>query len=190
MRLLSQLRPSLKAALLVSSVLAVVVLPLVFHRSDHPTVGPYSRGYALALLAAAVLIGVVATMVARQCGRRDDLIPAYALVAAVAGIGATLALGEAALRWRAPDAFASHREWGSEKSIYFGFHPRAGHAWSNAGARYATDRWTFRRHATEPDWADRPPGRARCACSSWASPPRSATASTTTPPGPTSSRRR
>jgi lysophospholipase L1-like esterase len=152
-----QLRPGPKAALLVSCALGALALPLLFHRSEHPAIGPYGRGYAVALTAVAAAIVAVALLVARACRRRDDLMPAYALLVSVGGLAGALALGEAALRLRAPDAFASHREWGSERSIYFGFHPKPSHAWSNAGASYATDRWTFRRHATEPDWAERPP---------------------------------
>jgi len=124
----------------------VLLMPLAFHQSPEPVLGPYGALYVALIATLAAFALAITLAVARACQRRDNLVPLAAATGVIAIVLLVAALSEIALGFslRDRDTFAEYQRWGHRKSLIFGFEPRPNRNWTGAGARYSTDAYGFR----------------------------------------------
>jgi lysophospholipase L1-like esterase len=135
--------------------LALLVLPLFFHRSSDPAYGAYSARYLALLVGVCAAAGTTALAVAWACRRSGGTAPAWGLVLSLAAAVFTCGALEMVLSYRLSrtDTFAQYSAWGHKRSMLFAFEAAPNNTWVNAGATYSTDEFGFRTHARGP-WQD------------------------------------
>ncbi len=128
------------------------VLPLFFHQSSVPWVGPYSLGYFAVLAVLPVFVFVISLAAASGCARKNSLRPAYSVLTGLLILAVSAGTADFALGFWYRDSFASYRFWGHKKSAIFGFEAAENYRWKAANAEYSTDAHGFRTHVPDPDW--------------------------------------
>lgn len=132
---------------------ALLILPLYFHTSGSSQIGTYSVGYFGMLVVVSTSATVLSVVIATLCGRSASLQRAYATLAIMVGVVASLGMVEIALRLVMNDPFHEYKKWGHQKSAIFGYEAQPHHLWKFANATYTTDEFGFRTHLTDQSWS-------------------------------------
>lgn len=138
--------------LLTFAPLAILLLPLFFHQSVYPQIGPYNLVYFLFLLVGMFFASILSSGVGWACSKRGDLHPLFWTYLAILVISFSAVSTEVFLRFKFRDPFFMYEEWGHRKSILFGFEAKPNHRWKNQGAVYTTDSHGFRIHMSGENW--------------------------------------
>jgi len=135
--------------------LAILVLPLFFHQSDHFDIGTYDLQYFNFLLSMCGLAFMIAVLIGMGCDVAKSPTPLFYFWLILAGLVVIFLCAEVALSIKNNNNFVYFERWGHKKSIFYGFEARPDHRWDAAGARYTTDEAGFRSHPQDMQWRDK-----------------------------------
>ncbi len=133
---------------------ALLLLPLFFHRSAYPQIGPYNSVYFIFLAGISFLALTVSSIVGWLCSIKKSFYPLFWLLSGFLVITISGVLGEFFLRIKFRDPFYMYEMWGHEKSILFGFEAKPNHHWKKDGVSYSTDTHGFRTHVNGDRWEE------------------------------------